>query len=207
MVKVFLDVGGHRGESSSAAARFDFDVIHIFEPSPRTRELLGDIDPRVQVHQFGLWREDTTGELFHGNGTQSSSLYSDKRNVEATSSDRVPLRKASAWVKENLSPDDTIILKVNVEGAEVEIFRDLEEGGVIDWIDVAVVYPDYRKVESLKDTGRAFMRSVYERHPQVKSSVDTFDMAIPDIEARTVEWLGRVPSATRLLEPESSTVG
>ncbi len=198
MAKVFLDVGGHRGESSLAAAKYDFDIIHLFEPSPKTHAALTDLDPRVQVHQFGLWKADVEAPLYHGPGTQSSSLYSDKRNVDPTVSDVVQLRRASEWLRENTAREDFIVMKVNVEGAEMEIFRDLEDGGLLDRISVAVVYPDYRKIESIKETGFAFMKGICERHSQVRASNDTFDPAIFDIEERTTDWLGKVEGLIRL---------
>ena len=198
MAKIFLDIGGHRGESSLAAAKYDFDIIHLFEPSPKTHAALTELDPRVQVHQFGLWKTDVDAPLYHGPGTQSSSLYSDKRNVDPTVSDVVKLKRASDWIRDNTSPDDFIVLKVNVEGAEMEIFRDLEDAGMLSRINFAVVYPDYRKIESIKDTGWAFMKGVCERHSQVKESADTLDMTIFDIEERTTEWLGRIEQLSRL---------
>jgi FkbM family methyltransferase len=189
-MRVFLDIGAHIGETARAVVEFDFDQIHMFEPSQETRAKIDLTDPRLQLHPFGLFSANETRLLYHGRHSYSASIYSDKRNVDAEQkSETIELRRASEWILANLPPDAEIIAKINVEGAEVEILEDLEQASLLPRFRVLVAYPDHRKVPSMKARGRSVFERVMAVHPNVRSSADVMDSSLPTITERTQAWL------------------
>ncbi|MEY4371344.1 MAG: hypothetical protein RL219_113 [Actinomycetota bacterium] len=124
-MRVFLDIGGHTGETLRIALdpKWAFDRIHVFEPASHCWPLLDELaDHRTVVHRFGLWDSDARLEL-HNPGAIGASVMADKDPV--TSSEWCEFRDAATWFAEHLSPDDDVIAKVNVEGAEVEVIARL----------------------------------------------------------------------------------
>ncbi len=198
-MKIFLDIGGHRGETSEAAVKFDFDAIHCFEPSAKTREFIQINDPRFHLHDFGLFSEDSTQALHHGRHSYSASIYHDKRHVSQDfEQEMISLRKASRWIEDSTSSNDIVIGKINVEGAEIAILEDLEQAGLLGRFRSLVVYPDYRKVPSIKSHGTQVFRRILEANPNVSASGDTFDMSLPDITPRTEKWLSGLDGVRHL---------
>jgi len=191
--RIFLDVGAHRGETAKAALLFDFDAVHSFEPAGEQRVVVEEVaqgDRRLTVHPFGLAGRDGTARLYFGKYTTGASLYADKRNVDPDRYEDISLRRASDWIRQNLQPDDMILMKINVEGAEVDILEDLEAAGLLPWFRQLLYYPDSRKVPSLRDRGRAVTSRITAAHPNVRSAHDVFNVASDlDITTRTANWL------------------
>jgi FkbM family methyltransferase len=148
-VKVFLDVGAHLGESLRAVRdpKYGFDRIYCFEPASSCWPALESVrDRRVTVCRFGLW--DRTGEepLYDAGGI-GASLFSDK--FKARPADELArLVRATDWFRANLDREDEIFLKLNCEGAEVDIVEDLLDSGQFVRVRSAMIDPDVRKIPS-----------------------------------------------------------
>ena len=147
MKKIFLDVGGFNGESALAALdpRFGFDEVHCFEPvrnaAKRIEETL--CDKRLRVISAGLF--DRTCSLPLGMpGELGGSVY--KRGVDEQVCDFI---RASDWFEENVAAEDIVWIKLNCEGAELNILNDLLDTGQAAKIHEALIDLDAAEYPSL----------------------------------------------------------
>jgi FkbM family methyltransferase len=152
-VGVVLDVGANCGAFSVHIARLHPEaVVHAFEPGSRARELLERnvaAYPGVVVHPVALAADD--GELpLHLDATDigQSSLHPPDGSSGPT--ELVTVRSAAGWVAEH-GVERIDVLKVDVEGAEIEVL----DGLAPLLPQVKVVYVEYdhrshrRAIESL----------------------------------------------------------
>jgi FkbM family methyltransferase len=143
--RVFLDVGGHVGETLAVAMspRWDFDRLCTFEPSSSCLPALHAIaDDRVEVVQAGLWSSNTEMAL-HDPGTVSASVHQ-RRSTGAIETCRFV--DAGQWMATHVSDADKVWMKINIEGAEVEVLDRLMDTGEIAKVDHLVVHFDVEKV-------------------------------------------------------------
>jgi FkbM family methyltransferase len=149
-VKVFLDVGAHEGETLHAVRdpKYAFDRIYCFEPASSCWPALEAVDDeRVAVCRFGLWNRTTAHALYDA-GSLGASVFADKfRDTPAVADARFV--RATDWFRQHLSEGDEIFVKLNCEGAEVDIVVDLLESGELARVRSAMIDPDIRKVPSL----------------------------------------------------------
>jgi len=140
--RVFLDVGGHTGESVSAALdqRWGFERIWTFEPTTRCVEILERIaDDRLTVVPAGWWSSDAE-MVIHDPGTLHASV--DARASIAGEVERCRFVDAADWMAQNIAPGDQVWLKINIEGAEIEVLDRLLASGEIAKVTYLVVYFD-----------------------------------------------------------------
>lgn len=161
-MKIFLDVGGHRGETLEVvlSPKFRFDLVHCFEPIPelyehiRTTFAAGISAGKLQVHNFGL--ADFTGERnLYGTGPQENfgdglgaSLFADKCDIDASHYIKCRFMSASEFVTEHTPADDFVVLKMNCEGGEILILRDLMKSEQIQNINFMMIDFDIRQIPS-----------------------------------------------------------
>lgn len=150
--QVFLDVGGNTGQSVRAALepRWAFDQVWTFEPTRRCIEILERIaDERLTVVPAGWWSADTE-MVVHDPGSIGASVDARKSTTDQT--ERCRFVDAARWIAQNIEPDDEVWLKINVEGAEIEVLDRLLTSGEIAKVKHLVVHFD---VEKFGDYGRA----------------------------------------------------
>jgi FkbM family methyltransferase len=138
-MKIFLDVGSHKGETLHEVTKekYAFDKIVCFEPSSFCLDKLKRFaaeDDRIIICEFGLSNRDQEVELFLP-GTLAGSIYKDgnpslgKKEVESEEIteevETIKLRDAKEWFDNNTSADDYIVVKTNCEGSEVDILDSL----------------------------------------------------------------------------------
>jgi FkbM family methyltransferase len=148
-VRVFLDVGAHRGESLAAALdhEFRFDRIFCFEPVKYLWGFLeAFVDPRIKIQHFGLWNKSCSIPIFQP-GTKGAGIWK-KDNGRTDDTEVCKLRRASDWIRGNIAKDDIVFLKLNCEGAECDILDDLLDSGEFEKISFVMVDFDVRKIES-----------------------------------------------------------
>jgi FkbM family methyltransferase len=143
-VRVVLDVGANCGAASVYFARHSPEAqIHAFEPGSEPRAVLdrnAAAYPNVSVHPFGLHAVDQTVPLYKGdNDSIKASVF--RRDVNTEESEQVGLRAAGAWAAEN-GVDRIDVLKLDVEGCEVDVLRSLRS--LIPTIKVLYVEYDSR---------------------------------------------------------------
>lgn len=151
-MKVFLDVGAHNGQTLNFVYKSgcNFERIICFEPSskciPQIKEIARD---GTEINQFGFGKENKIIKLFMP-GEVGASIYNDKKGINNQFWEEVRIISISEWVKRNLNKNDINIMKINVEGSEVDILEDLIHTKSIDYFYSILVHFDVRKIPSQK---------------------------------------------------------
>jgi FkbM family methyltransferase len=143
-VRVVLDVGANCGAASVHFARhFPGATVHAFEPG---REALSYLErnvaslPNVRVHPIGLYSDDRRARLYRGDGDLGMASVI-RREVNLDESEPVELRAGGAWAAEH-GIERIDILKVDVEGCEIDVLRGL--AGLLSTVKVLFVEYDSR---------------------------------------------------------------
>jgi FkbM family methyltransferase len=145
-MKVFLDVGAHTGQTLTAAQRWDFDKIVCFEPCATNWPYLQELaDKRTVIERFGLWNKTITVPLYDP-GSQGGSIW--KRPGRSTKSEMCDFVRASDWLRDNVA-GCTVWMKVNAEGAEIDILNDLLDSGAFALVDYLEVMWDANKIPAV----------------------------------------------------------
>jgi FkbM family methyltransferase len=163
MRKIFIDGGANLGQSTEAFCNErdslkDYEIF-CFEPSQDEMNLLKPLKNKIdklkdKVKEITLinktiWTED--GEVsFYDKGTESNSIFFRDQFINNPSVRKVTVGSVnfSKWIQDNFSEDDHIILKLDIEGAEYEVFDQLCEDGVITWFDK--IYAEIHGIKSNK---------------------------------------------------------
>ena len=159
--KLFIDVGGHFGETIEAVIDpiFAIDEIYSFEPSNVCyKKILDKFQGVKHLHVFnaGLADRAEIRSLFKP-GSEGASFFSDHTaldpgNMRDDSYQEVEscaVLDASAWFFSNISHEDYVIMKLNCEGAEISILQSLIRTGEILKINNLLVDFDARKIPSI----------------------------------------------------------
>lgn len=194
--RIFLDVGANKGQTLAAVLdpALRFDEIFCFEPSRVFMSALKNLaDKRVVILPFGLWYSNGEAPLF-GSGTQGGSVW-DRKNPLRPNTELCQFRRASEWFKENLSSDDVVFLKLNVEGSECDILDDLLDSGEFEKVSHVMIDFDVRKIESQKHREAELRERLSEfKFPRVAFSKQV--MVGNSHQARIKNWL-RLVEETR----------
>jgi FkbM family methyltransferase len=147
MAKIFIDVGGFRGESIRAALdpRFAFDSIHSFEPVASCYdEIVRSVrNPRVTVHKAGLL--DRSDDLpVYGAGTLGASVYAGPDPAQP--GERCAFIRASDFFARHIAEGDRVWMKLNCEGSECDILIDLLRSGEAGKLSEVLIDLDARKI-------------------------------------------------------------
>ncbi len=149
-MKVFLDVGAHTGSTLHAVRdpKYAFDRIYCFEPASSCWAALESVaDDRVKVCRFGLWNR-TCEHALHGAGSVAATVFQEKFRAALTTEETARFVRATNWFEDNLDERDDVFLKLNCEGAEVDIVEDLLESGQLARVRAVMIDPDVRKIPS-----------------------------------------------------------
>ncbi len=164
-VQVVFDVGANCGATSVHFARHYPDAtVHSFEPGSEARAILERNAAgyaNIRVHPIGLHSVDQAVPLYKGDGdTILGSVIHRKVNLDE--SEPVQLRAAGTWTAQQ-GIDHIDVLKVDVEGVEVEVLESLAH--LLPTVKVLYVEYDSRAVAARRrPAGRAHPRALY-RHP------------------------------------------
>ncbi|MEL6457012.1 MAG: FkbM family methyltransferase [Cyanobacteria bacterium J06621_15] len=153
-MKIFLDVGAHIGQTIDAvvAPKYEFDKIFCFEPCEESILQLKQkqiLDSRIEIQQFGLYKENVKTTIF-GKGDIGASIFKDHSSLENSSvpCETIQLIKVSDWFRDNLSEDDEVYMKLNCEGCECDIINDLLDTGEYSKLTSVMIDFDVRKIPS-----------------------------------------------------------
>ena len=171
MKKIFLDCGANIGQSVDAWYLCNEDAkeyeIYSFEPSKRLINVLRQNLKKynnVTVVNKVVWSHNE-GVRFEDCGNESSSTESDKMSGGATTwnSPKFSSVDLAAFIKDKFSPEDKIVLKVDIEGGEYHLIPHLIETGAINYVDeiymeihaaklsTKTIDDDLRLIESIRD--------------------------------------------------------
>jgi len=140
---LFIDLGAYDGRTAElflermTGTEHDLTVCCV-EANPEMelecrRRFVGD--ERVSVYGFAVAAEEGVTRLWMDNAEgHGSSIYADKRNVTEEFVE-VPARKFSSFFEEVCILGAVTLLKANIEGAECDLVKDMEEHGLFDRVD------------------------------------------------------------------------
>jgi FkbM family methyltransferase len=147
-MKVFIDCGAYNGDTLvKAMEKFpDVDMFYAFEPYPPNFKALVEkfgSDEKVKPYQQAVGIKDEIRFLFQHREadielTQLSvggSLTNKKGNLNIEHRIKVDVVDFAKFIKDNFKKEDYIILKVDIEGYEYDLFDHLIRKGAIDYID------------------------------------------------------------------------
>jgi FkbM family methyltransferase len=122
--KIFIDVGGHEGQSARAAldASLAFDEVHSFEPHPVFAAIIRSIgDARLHVNEAAL--SSRNGELrLSGDNTHGGATV---LNIATRGDVHTVISIDILDYLNQFEETDIVFIKVNCEGGEVAIIERL----------------------------------------------------------------------------------
>lgn len=160
--KIFIDLGGHLGESVD---RFYDEVpnadeykIFTFEPEPDTFDTLRinlEDYPNVTCINKAAYTKTGQIDFYKGeaNNNEGGTLLQGK--VTGAVNYQVPLKVQSIhfcdWLKLNFTKDDYIVLKINIEGGEYPLMKQLLENNMLSWINKLYIHTHSHKLRDSLD--------------------------------------------------------
>lgn len=199
-MKVLLDVGANTGQTAGPALdpQYGFDRVVCFEPSPScwpSIEAIGDT--RLELCRFGLWKETCKRSLYDP-GNLGASIFEDMEyQGRSNESVTIDLVRATDWMSQNISSGDVVFMKLNCEGAEVDIIEDLMNSRELEKIYNAMITFDVRHSSSLRGRELPLRRRLRDAgYRNVSFSEDVMHGATH--EDRIRHWLDLVGAHERL---------
>jgi FkbM family methyltransferase len=132
---IIIDLGGCKGDFVKPYIDDSNNTIYIFEPFPHNADIIQrDFGNRVHLIRNLVGSKNGTVDFYLTFAEQGvyfrPSILNDKPDVY-TDSISLSMVKLSDWWKQNLSCD-VDLLKVDIEGAEYDVFEDLLDTGIIN---------------------------------------------------------------------------
>lgn len=182
---LFVDVGAHRGMVADKILKSKPGwILYLLEPNPEEYDFLAEKyknDDRVKISKNALWNKDGIFPFFVAEYTKSSSMHSEKKNIELKQKIDVECINATRFVRGLKSEfrGYEIILYLNCEGAEFEILDDLFFSGEVKRVKILVQFhhgknrlncPErFKKLkESLEKGGVKFVH-IWDKTPLLQS--------------------------------------
>jgi FkbM family methyltransferase len=148
-MRIFLDVGAHTGQTLLAAQRWPFDRIVCFEPVAANIALLRELaDRRTTIEPYGLWNKTATAPIFDP-GSQGGSLW--KRPKRPHGHEMCQFVRAADWLDLSVNDGDQVWMKLNAEGAELDIITDMLDSGAVARLTHLLVMWDASKIPQIRD--------------------------------------------------------
>ena len=142
-MKTLIDCGASNGSAiGEMISRYgEFDKIYAIEPNPdnaRQIETNASIIIKLEVAISTVYGKS---KLFLSERYDGSTLYFNKKsgNIRADNFIEVETIDFSDWLAKNITGDNYVVCKMDVEGAEFDVLEHLLETKQIDLIDVLLV--------------------------------------------------------------------
>lgn len=156
---VFIDIGMNIGLASIYAAMNDnIEKVYGFEPFPQTyNDAVNNIKNspnvcnKIEMFNWGLYDEDKMLSVnYDKNDSQSMNIFMNK--VEGLKAD-IQVKQAGAELTPIIekNKDKMIVCKMDCEGAEYAIIRNLYDCGEIQKIDLYIIEWHYRDTDEITD--------------------------------------------------------
>ncbi|MDQ0967614.1 FkbM family methyltransferase [Flavobacterium sp. W4I14] len=157
-MRIFIDVGGHFGETVEAVLdpTYKFDKIYSFEPVKECADIIRKIDnKRVEVIEAGLLDTNIVKTVYKP-GSEGASIFEDHWGLQPTimrdsafdESAICNFMRATNFFESHITEHDEVVMKLNCEGSECNILLDLIESDQISKIKNLLIDFDARKIPS-----------------------------------------------------------
>lgn len=150
--KFFFDMGANHGQSlrlfSSVVDDSRDYVVFSAEPNedlwPDIETAMRELFDDATLIRKGVWDDDTELEFYKQTGkskgrSSGSTLVRGKKTLGHHAVERVPVFSLSRLMFERVRECDFVFLKLDVEGAEYVVLRDLFHSGAIHMVDVLAI--------------------------------------------------------------------
>jgi FkbM family methyltransferase len=154
MRKVFLDCGGHIGESiqrfkKSKEYSDDF-LIFSFEPVPHLYNRYRHWDG-IEFFDYAVWVKDGYVDFFVDkthNKASGSTMLKEKKSGKLDRENPLSCKSLdfSKWLQDNFTESDYIVLKMDIEGAEYDVLNKMIDDGSINLINKAYIEFHWDKI-------------------------------------------------------------
>ena len=133
--------------------------VYAFEPCAESFEKVSskfsEYD-NINFYNLAIWNKEDTIKLYHSpENPHGNSLYDSKNNINKETFEIVKCVSFSHWLSENISDLDKSfnILRYNIEGSELELFRDMDSHDLFKYFHVITGAgdEDLRKCSELTD--------------------------------------------------------
>lgn len=165
-MNVFLDVGAYDGMSAEFFRRYhpqgkEFKIFSFECDHRNIHKLRNRTDLDITLIEKAVWVDDGQIGYYYGKD-DGGSLYSTKRTggISPSNQYQVDAIDLGRWIRDTLTDDDYIILKLNVEGVEYDIIPHLHTMNLIGWVDKWFVQWHWDKIGIPK-----------QKHDQVESLI------------------------------------
>jgi FkbM family methyltransferase len=152
MRKVYIDCGSNKGkvtrnfilEGNKDYEYFLFEPLPLFHVSYNIGEILSSEFPDVKINYSdnAVWVENTEMEFYVcGRGNEGSSVCENKHSNKMDHKNPLKVQgfNFSQWLMDNFSPDDHIIIKMDIEGAEYDVLPKMIEDGSIEYANEMLI--------------------------------------------------------------------
>lgn len=165
--RIFIDCGGYDGCSvrkfldKHKESAFE---IFSFEPNPELWKYYNDIRKHCTLIKKAVWISD--GQVWFYLDTKDydgSSMLRWKKNIFKPRKIKVPTVDLSRWILESFDNNDTIILKLDIEGSEYRVLKKMISDGSIGYIKHLYIEFHARKARILRRTHRKLEKSLADR--------------------------------------------
>ena len=150
--KIFLDCGAWNGQSVKVF-RQKYDMryeyfIFSFEANPLFTENFPHFD-RHMLCKKAVWIYDGYVDFYIDNSKKraGSTIMKEKTSGDLDSNPiRVECIDLSRFIEKSFKPEDEIILKLDIEGAEYQVLNKMIEDGTMSYIDQLFIEWHWNKV-------------------------------------------------------------
>ena len=161
-MKYFIDLGAYNGDTLKKAVSLysDFDFFIGFEPIGKLhRKAVNRFkdNPKVKVYRKAASIKKGSDKIFvhatkNGNG-KGSSLHLAKKtgNLNKKRYEKIKTIDFADYVMSNFNKDDTIILKIDIEGEEYSLLSHMIDVGAIEYINKIYCEWHNDKIDTVAD--------------------------------------------------------
>ena len=206
---VFIDVGGHRGETLEEISKpiWLFDRIFCFEPQLDCVKSLRERFTKGNIRIIPAALDDATGTSILFGSEMGASLFEDKADIDRNRQQQIHTLRATEFFRKHIHEDDLVIMKLNCEGAEGRILRDLMESDELHKIGNVMIDFDLHKIRSMRSEPRRILRML--TNVGFRNYFLAEDVMVGTTHASRIRnWLAHVPQLNEFcVQPDVIAAG
>lgn len=149
-MKVYIDLGSYKGDSIKRFIEKNGTnwEIHAFEANPNVKM---NYPPKTIIHRKAAWIDNGEVKFYTGERNKEvdgASLVKEKKtgHLDVKHPLRVQGVNTGEWIKTSFKMEDTIIVKMNIEGAEYKVLPSMINDGSLEFIDKLYLEAHYDKI-------------------------------------------------------------